>query len=99
MNFEPSKLEFEPGEKIKKFTYKTDVGAVSGLIEVELEPAFKDLYYTPNPVINFEIQDFDTEPPKIETFKMTELKGTSMKMRTSVSESSRVYYLASFKGT
>lgn len=55
IEFSPKELKFKAGEKVKEFFYTSDVGAVSGLIDVEMEPGYKDLYYCPNCVVNFEI--------------------------------------------
>ena len=55
------------------FTYKTFNGAVSGLIDLQLQPEFRDIYYLPTPEINFEIEDIDKQAPSIQEFMITNL--------------------------
>jgi hypothetical protein len=95
----PDSIVFEPGEKVKMFNYKTSRGAVSGLIELQLQPEFRDIYYLPTPEINFEIEDIDSVPPTIEEYKVLAKAMKSVKMRISSSESAKIYYLCSIKGT
>ena len=99
VGFGPEKITFMPGETKKEFNYKAVEGAVSGLIELSLEPEFEKLYYMPEKIINFEIQDRDLVPPSIVTTKQLTQTARSMSMRVSADENTRVYYLASLRGT
>lgn len=99
VKFSPESVTFEPGEKVKVFTYTTFSGAVSGLIDIQLQPEFRDIYYMPTPQINFEIEDLDNKPPNIEEYSLTSLKMKSAGLRISCDESARIYYICSIKGT
>jgi hypothetical protein len=81
------------------FSYKSLKGAVSGLIELQLQADFEDIYYLPTPTINFEIEDVDSKPPSIEEYQITDLQMKSAKLRVSCDESAQVYYICSIKGT
>ena len=99
VKFDPESVTFQPGEKVKMFNYKTTQGAVSGLIDLQLQPEFRDIYYLPTPEINFEIEDVDKKPPSIVEYNLISKQMKSMKMRVSSDESTKIYYVCSIKGT
>jgi plastocyanin len=99
VKFSPESITFQPGEKVQMFSYKSMKGAVSGLIELQLQADFADIYYMATPTINFEIEDVDSKPPSIEDYQITDLKMKSASLRVSCDESARVYYICSIKGT
>lgn len=53
----------------------------------------------PEKTINFEVEDRDLTPPTIASFKQQSLSSTRMSTRVSTDESTKVYYLASLRGT
>lgn len=99
VKFTPDSVTFQPGEKVKMFTYKTAKGAVSGMIDIQLQPEFESIYYMPTPQINFEIEDVDSTPPSIQDYSLITKKMKSVNLRISCDESSKVYYICSIKGT
>lgn len=99
VKFGPESITFNPGETKKQFNYVATEGAVSGLIDLSLDSEFEKIYYMPEKTINFEVEDRDLTPPSIASFKQQSLTSTSMSMRASTDESTKVYYLASLKGT
>jgi hypothetical protein len=99
VGFNPGKITFQPGETKKEFNYKATEGAVSGIIELSLDQQFENLYYMPEKRINFEIQDRDFTPPTIVATKQISQTSTTMSMRASTDENTKVYYLASLRGT
>ena len=99
VKFTPESIVFKPGEKVKQFNYKSFTGAVSGLIELQLQPEFSDIYYLPTESINFEVEDVDSTAPNIVEYKITDLLMKSAKLRVSCDESTKVYYICSIKGT
>lgn len=99
VEFGPEKVTFQPGETVAQFNYKATDGAVSGLIELSLDPEFEELYYMPEDTINFEVEDKDLTPPNIVTTKQVSQSATSLNMRVSSDENTKVYYIASLRGT
>jgi hypothetical protein len=53
----------------------------------------------PEDTINFEIEDIDLTPPSIVTTKQLSQSSTTMDLRVSADENTRVYYVASLRGT
>lgn len=99
MIFNPPNLVFQPGELEKTFQYTIHDGAVSGMIQFTLQPEFKNIYYMPTDLLNFEILDIDNEPPQILNEYIVTMDRTYMYYRISTSENVWAHYMLTLKGT
>mmetsp|Transcript_28897 Transcript_28897/g.26231 ORF Transcript_28897/g.26231 Transcript_28897/m.26231 type:complete len:148 (+) Transcript_28897:6241-6684(+) len=97
--FDPAELVFTPGELEKTFDYKTNIGAISGLMEFTVDPNYANIYFMEENQLNFEILDIDYDAPFLENDYIVELERTYMYYRISSSESCWAYYLLTKRGT
>ena len=97
--FQPQSLSFEQGDQVKYFTVTLIEGAVTGSIKLSLSGDSSTSFKLFRNLIPFETITSDLTTPRIRSVRLHSIQRTSAEVLVQSSDSVKVHYMYSRKGT